>query len=152
VIVRTPEQMRDLGARVAGMCQPGDVIVLVGDLGAGKTTFVQGMGRALGVREPITSPTFVISRVHEGERGMRLIHIDAYRIASGHELDDLDLDVELESGIAVVEWGDRHAERLAADRLVISIDALANDDREVQIHAIGGRWARLDLATLENIA
>jgi len=152
VIVRTPEQMRDLGARVAGMCQPGDVIVLVGDLGAGKTTFVQGMGRALGVREPITSPTFVISRVHEGERGMRLIHIDAYRIASGHELDDLDLDVELESGIAVVEWGDRHAERLAADRLVISIDALANDDREVQIHGIGGRWARLDLATLENIA
>lgn len=144
--------MRDLGARVAGMCQPGDVIVLVGDLGAGKTTFVQGMGRALGVREPITSPTFVISRVHEGERGMRLIHIDAYRLASGHELDDLDLDVELESGIAVVEWGDRHAERLAADRLVISIDALANDDREVQIHGIGGRWARLDLATLENIA
>ena len=144
--------MRDLGARVAGMCQPGDVIVLVGDLGAGKTTFVQGMGRALGVREPITSPTFVISRVHEGERGMRLIHIDAYRIASGHELDDLDLDVELESGIAVVEWGDRHAERLAADRLVISIDALANDDREVQIHGIGGRWTRLDLATLENIA
>ena len=152
MIVRTPEQMRDLGARVAGMCQPGDVIVLVGDLGAGKTTFVQGMGRALGVREPITSPTFVISRVHEGERGMRLIHIDAYRIASGHELDDLDLDVELESGIAVVEWGDRHAERLAADRLVISIDALANDDREVKIHGIGGRWARLDLATLENIA
>lgn len=144
--------MRDLGARVAGMCQPGDVIVLVGDLGAGKTTFVQGMGSALGVREPITSPTFVISRVHEGERGMRLIHIDAYRLASGHELDDLDLDVELESGIAVVEWGDRHAERLAADRLVISIDALANDDREVQIHGIGGRWTRLDLATLENIA
>lgn len=152
MIVRTPEQMRALGARVAGMCQPGDVIVLVGDLGAGKTTFVQGMGSALGVREPITSPTFVISRVHEGERGVRLIHIDAYRLASGHELDDLDLDVELESGIAVVEWGDRHAERLAADRLVISIDALANDDREVQIHGIGGRWTRLDLATLENIA
>ena len=152
MIVRTPEQMRALGARVAGMCQPGDVIVLVGDLGAGKTTFVQGMGSALGVREPITSPTFVISRVHEGERGVRLIHIDAYRLASGHELDDLDLDVELESGIAVVEWGDRHAERLAADRLVISIDALANDDREVQIHGIGGRWTRLDLATLEDIA
>ena len=152
MIVRTPEQMRALGARVAGMCQPGDVIVLVGDLGAGKTTFVQGMGSALGVREPITSPTFVISRVHEGERGVRLIHIDAYRLASGHELDDLDLDVELESGIAVVEWGDRHAERLAADRLVISIDALANDDREVQIHGIGGCWTRLDLATLEDIA
>lgn len=134
------------------MCRPGDVIVLVGDLGAGKTTFVQGMGNVLGVREPITSPTFVISRVHEGERGIRLIHIDAYRLASELELDDLDLDVELESGIAVVEWGERYAERLAADRLLISIDALANDDREVQIRGIGRRWTRVDLASLEAIA
>lgn len=148
MIIQTPAQMRELGARVAGMCQPGDVIILVGDLGAGKTTFVQGMGHAFGVREPITSPTFVISRIHEGEPGWRLIHIDAYRLTSGVELDDLDLDVELESGIAVVEWGEGYAERLAADRLVISIDVLASDDREVQIRGTGPRWTDLNLASL----
>lgn len=145
MIVRTTAQMRALGARVAQRCQPGDVVVLVGDLGAGKTTFVQGMGIGLGIDEAITSPTFVIARVHSGRAGMSLIHVDAYRLGSGLELDDLDLDTELACGLTVIEWGEGYAERLGQDRLVISITALPDDSREVRIEGIGERWAGFDL-------
>lgn len=145
MIVRTTEQMRALGARVAQRCHPGDVVVLVGDLGAGKTTFVQGMGIGIGIDEAITSPTFVIARVHSGRAGMSLIHVDAYRLGSGLELDDLDLDTELACGLTVIEWGEGYAERLGQDRLVISITALPDESREVRIEGIGERWAGCDL-------
>jgi tRNA threonylcarbamoyladenosine biosynthesis protein TsaE len=148
MIVRTAEQMRALGARVAEICRPGDIVVLVGDLGAGKTTFVQGVGIGLGVGEPITSPTFVIARVHSGKSGTSLIHVDAYRLGSGLELDDLDLDTELACALTVIEWGEGYAERFGQDRLVISITALPDDSREVRLEGIGPRWAEMDLESL----
>lgn len=149
IIVRTAEQMRDLGMRLAQQCEAGDVIVLIGDLGAGKTTLVQGMGIGLGVSEPVTSPTFVIARVHAGRAGLRLIHVDAYRLGSGMELDDLDLDVELASGVTVIEWGQAHGQRLSQERLVIQIDALPDGSREVRLQPIGKRWLATDVAALE---
>lgn len=152
MIIADADQMRALGARVAGLCQPGDVIVLNGDLGSGKTTFVQGLGSGLGVSEPITSPTFVIARHYSGSLGNRLTHVDAYRLGSGLELDDLDLDAELASCITAVEWGAPHANRIAHDRLDISIDTLEDGSREVSIVGVGQRWAGVDLATLEPVA
>lgn len=152
MIVSSAEQMRDLGARIAHACRPGDVVVLTGDLGAGKTTLVQGMGAALGIRDPITSPTFVIARVHEGDAGQRLIHVDAYRLSGALELDDLDLDADLSTGIAVIEWGAGHAERLAPDRLVVTIEPGSGEDRMVGLHAVGKRWIGVDLAAIETVA
>jgi tRNA threonylcarbamoyladenosine biosynthesis protein TsaE len=148
MILRTPEQMRELGARIAGACRPGDVVVLVGDLGAGKTTFVQGMGIGLGITEPITSPTFVIARVHRSRSGPSLIHVDAYRLGSGLELDDLDLDTELATAVTAVEWGEQHADRLTPDRLVVSIEVAPDDSRVVHLHGVGQRWADLEASSL----
>ena len=104
VEVRTTDDMRVLGEAVGNLVHPGQLIVLSGPLGAGKTTFVQGVARALGVHEPITSPTFVIARVHRGAR-MGLVHVDAYRLADPRDLSTLDLDEQLQSSVACVEWG-----------------------------------------------
>lgn len=125
VQVRTPEQMQTLGAAVAALVKPGDLVVLNGPLGAGKTTFVQGAARALGVVEAVTSPTFVIARSHRGS-AMNLVHVDAYRLADPRDLSALDLDDELEGAVAFVEWG---AHVLAgADPLAITIDRGREDD------------------------
>ena len=125
VQVRTPEQMRDLGGAVAALVGPGDLVVLNGPLGAGKTTFVQGAARALGVAEPVTSPTFVIARTHRGS-AVSLVHVDAYRLADPRDLSALDLDEEMESAVVFVEWG---AHVLAdADPLAITIDRGRDDD------------------------
>lgn len=152
MIVRTPEAMRDLGARIARACRPGDVVLLTGELGAGKTTLVQGMGAALGIREPITSPTFVIARAHVGSSGQRLVHVDAYRVGSALELDDLDLDADASTAITVVEWGEGRAERLAPDRLVVTIEPGEDETRQVSLQAVGERWAGVDLAALATAA
>ena len=155
----TAEQTRALGARLSRLLRPGDVVVLSGDLGAGKTTFTQGLGAALGVRGEVTSPTFVISRVHPSlVGGPALVHVDAYRLGGVAELDDLDLDASLEDAVTVVEWGSGVAEGLAEDRLEIEIlrphgDA-ADDDagaRSVRITGVGARWAGVDLAGLTQI-
>jgi len=118
VIVHThdSDQTRDLGRLLGSLVRPGDVLVLEGDLGAGKTTFTQGLGAGLGVVEPVTSPTFVVAREHRGS-GVELAHIDAYRISSLAEWDDLDID--LERGVTVIEWGDRIAAALPEDHLRI---------------------------------
>src|SRR5947207_7596247 len=114
--------MRALGRRLAAMLRPGDLVVLNGALGTGKTTLVQGIGAGLGVRGPVTSPTFVIARVHPSlTGGPTLVHADAYRLASPAEVDDLDLDASLDTSVTVVEWGGGLAEGLAADRLEVSI-------------------------------
>ncbi len=146
-------QMRDFAANViAPQVRPGDLIILTGDLGAGKTTFTQGLGEALGVRGPVASPTFIIARTHPSEvGGPSLIHVDAYRLGTLAELDDLDLDSSLETSVTVVEWGENKAEALADDRLHITLARerggdvdLANPDRgvrEVTIAAHGDRWA-----------
>jgi len=103
-VVETPEAMEDLGRRIGGMLRPGDMVVLTGPLGAGKTTLTRGIGEGLGVRGPVQSPTFVIARTHPSlVGGAPLVHVDAYRLGSAAELDDLDVD--LDGSVVVVEWG-----------------------------------------------
>ncbi len=137
--------MFDLGKKIGSQCKAGDLILLNGPLGAGKTVFVQGIGAALGI-EGVTSPTFVISRVHKGL--LPLIHVDAYRLLDGANtnayLDDLDLDTERESGVTVIEWGGQESARLSDERLEISIDR-SDDVRDVSAKAIGARWSGFSL-------
>ncbi|MSY95364.1 MAG: tRNA (adenosine(37)-N6)-threonylcarbamoyltransferase complex ATPase subunit type 1 TsaE [Actinobacteria bacterium] len=145
--------MRDLAATLAAACRGGDLIVLIGDLGAGKTTFVQGLGRGLGVSEAVTSPTFVISRVHEAAGGIGLVHVDAYRLGSAVDLDDLDLDVTLADCVTVVEWGEGKAEHLSPNRLDVRIDRSDDADDEVRLVTITGhgeRWPADAVAALES--
>lgn len=122
VRVPTAAQMRDLGMRLAGLLRAGDLVVLSGQLGAGKTTLTQGIGAGLGVRGPVTSPTFVIARVHPSLRGgPDLVHADAYRLGSRAEVDDLDLDTDVDSSVTVVEWGEGLVEDLTSSFLEIAI-------------------------------
>jgi len=137
--------MREFGARLAARLRAGDLVVLSGPLGAGKTTLVQGLGSGLGVRPPITSPTFVIARVHPSLRGgPELVHADAYRLGDTLEIDDLDLDTELAAAVTVVEWGEGLVEGLAEDRLEVDIQRCPDDRRVVRIHGVGPRWATPD--------
>lgn len=117
--VATPEDMEALGARIAVRLGAGDLVALDGALGAGKTTFTRGLGAALGVRGPVTSPTFVLARTHPRPGGPPLVHVDAYRLSSPAELDDLDLD--LEGSIVVVEWAAGMIDGLADSWLEIGI-------------------------------
>lgn len=132
--------MHDLGKRIGSQCQAGDLILLNGPLGAGKTVLVQGIGEALGIND-VTSPTFVISRIHKAE--LPLIHVDAYRLLeSGNAalyLDDLDLDSPREGAVTVIEWGGEESARLSEERLEIVIDR-SDEVREVAITPIGARW------------
>ena len=146
--------MREVGADLAHVLRPGDVLVLDGPLGAGKTTFTQGIGRALGVRGSVTSPTFVIARSHPGP-GPSLVHVDAYRLGGSIEVEDLDLDADLDRAVTVVEWGAGKVEGLSPDRLdvVIRRDVGAPIDpedpsgglRTVLVRPVGSRWAGLRL-------
>jgi tRNA threonylcarbamoyladenosine biosynthesis protein TsaE len=139
----SPEQMRELGKRLAALLRAGDLLILTGPLGAGKTTLTQGIGAGLGVRGQVTSPTFVIARVHRGLAGPGLVHADAYRLGSVAELDDLDLDADTDSSVTVVEWGEGLAEGLAEDRLEIEISA--GSPRVVQMTGVGERWTGIML-------
>lgn len=131
-----------LAHEIAALARPGDVILLSGDLGAGKTTFTQGFGEGLGVRGPITSPTFVIARSHPSlVGGPGLVHVDAYRLPNSAELDDLDLDTDLDTAVTVVEWGEGIAEQLSENRLEISMRGADDDSRAVTIRRRGPRWA-----------
>jgi tRNA threonylcarbamoyladenosine biosynthesis protein TsaE len=142
------DDTHDLGERLAGVLRAGDLVILTGDLGAGKTTFTQGLGEGLGVRGQVTSPTFVISRVHPSlVGGPALVHVDAYRLGGIDELDDLDLDTSLEEAVTVVEWGSGVAEGLAETRLEVSITRALGDDsiddtdpRRVRMTPVGSRW------------
>lgn len=143
--IASAEEMFGLGQRLGAQLRAGDLILLNGPLGAGKTVLVQGIGAALGFSD-ITSPTFVISRIHKGNPS--LIHVDAYRLLeSGNAalyLDDLDLDTPRESAVTVIEWGGEESARLSDDRLEIEIDR-TEDQREVTISAVGPRWADFEL-------
>ncbi|MDQ6935409.1 MAG: tRNA (adenosine(37)-N6)-threonylcarbamoyltransferase complex ATPase subunit type 1 TsaE [Actinomycetota bacterium] len=132
---------RELGRRLADRLKPGDLVILSGGLGAGKTTLVQGLGVGLGVRGEVTSPTFVIARVHPAEAGgAPLVHVDAYRLAGALELDDLDLDTDLDQAVTVVEWGEGLAEPLAEDRLELRLERAADDVRTLVLTPVGRRW------------
>ena len=141
--IATDGDMRDLGRRLAALLRAGDLLILAGPLGAGKTTLVQGIGAGLGVRGPVTSPTFVIARVHPALTGSgpALVHADAYRLGSFSEVDDLDLDTDAGSAVTVVEWGTGLAEPLADNRLEITIEPDQDGDvRTVRINGHGARW------------
>lgn len=172
IVVPTASRMRDVGRRLARVLRAGDLVVLTGSLGAGKTTLAQGIGDGLGVRGAVTSPTFVIARVHPSlAAGPALVHADAYRLGGRLEVDDLDLDQSLDESVTLVEWGAGLVEDLSADRLEIEIarregaaaaagsDPAADHDadgadgaddvRIVRVSAKGDRWADLDLADLD---
>ena len=136
-------QTRALGRRLAADLGAGDVVLLSGPLGAGKTSLTQGIGEAMGVRGRVTSPTFVLARVHRGE--VPLVHVDAYRLrdAGGRiELDDLDLDADVEDSVTVIEWGEGLAEVLADSRLEVHL-ARPDDGRTARVVASGPRWSVL---------
>ncbi|HTX81951.1 MAG TPA: tRNA (adenosine(37)-N6)-threonylcarbamoyltransferase complex ATPase subunit type 1 TsaE [Streptosporangiaceae bacterium] len=149
--VATAEQMRTLGRRLSALLRAGDLVVLSGPLGAGKTTLAQGIGAGLGVRGSVTSPTFVIARVHPSlSSGPDLVHADAYRLGSRAEVDDLDLDGDLATAVTVVEWGEGMVEDLAPSYLSVLIradQAASGDDaedadvrRSVRVQGWGERW------------
>ncbi len=154
-----------MGRRLAALLQPGDVIVLGGGLGAGKTTLTKGIGAGLQVRGEVTSPTFVISRVHPAQQpgGPSLVHVDAYRLGGGVELDDLDIDAFVDDAVTVVEWGEGVAEPLSADRLQVHLARAADDSRRespppadddgrdarvITVTPVGNRWAGVPLDSL----
>lgn len=162
---------RELGARLAGLLRAGDLVLLSGGLGAGKTTLAQGIGSAMDVRGRVSSPTFIIARVHPalGE-GPDLIHVDAYRLSSLEEVDALDLDSSMDQAVTLVEWGEDKVEALSQDRLEIAVarphgglgssgaasgepgvtDLEEADDgrRTITVTALGPRWQDVDLAGL----
>jgi tRNA threonylcarbamoyladenosine biosynthesis protein TsaE len=166
VRVPTAERMRMLGRRLAGLLRAGDLVLLSGPLGAGKTTLTQGIGAGLGVRGAVTSPTFVIARVHPSlSAGPDLVHADAYRLGSRAEVDDLDLDTDLAAAITVVEWGEGLVEDLAPSFLSVRIwadepsedadlgDAAEADIRRtVRVRGWGERWREPAVADATRLA
>ena len=140
----TVDDTRAFGRRLAGLLRPGDLLILDGPLGAGKTALAQGIGAGLGVRGAVTSPTFVIARVHrpDPDLGGRLplVHVDAYRLGGVAEVDSLDLDASLDESVTVVEWGEGKVEQLAEAHLVVRLERGEDDTREVELAPHGGDW------------
>jgi tRNA threonylcarbamoyladenosine biosynthesis protein TsaE len=149
-VAATADDAREIGRRLAGVLRRGDLVILTGELGAGKTTLAQGLGEGLQVRGSVTSPTFVISRVHPSlVDGPALVHVDAYRLGGVAELDDLDLDASLDDAVTVVEWGEGVAEELAEDRLEVHLTRSSGDQdetRQVRVTPVGDRWSGVGLA------
>lgn len=143
ITIATAEQMHQLGVKIAAQLVAGDLILVSGPLGAGKTVLAQGIGAGLGI-SGVTSPTFVISRVHKGD--LPFNHVDAYRLIDSQNpnlaLDELDLDIA--NSVTLIEWGGAESARLSADRLEIAIDC-TEEIRKVQIKAVGQRWAEFSL-------
>ncbi|MDO5503685.1 MAG: tRNA (adenosine(37)-N6)-threonylcarbamoyltransferase complex ATPase subunit type 1 TsaE [Actinomycetia bacterium] len=139
---------RAWGQRLGRMLRAGDLVILTGGLGAGKTTLTQGIAEGLDVRGPITSPTFVIARVHPSlGDGPALVHVDAYRLSGLDELDDLDLDADLDRAVTIVEWGHGVAEDLSSDGLEVVLEG--ESTRLATVHPRGERWSDVDLTGLE---
>ncbi len=145
VRTETADETRAVGASLAHLLKAGDMVILVGDLGAGKTTLVQGLGAALGVRGRVTSPTYIVSRVHRSQEvGPDLIHVDAYRVEDDLDMETVDLEASLEDSVTVVEWGQGKADRLSADRfeLTLQFDGEDEDARKISLVALGGEPER----------
>ena len=139
--ISTAQDMHDLGARIGAQLKPGDLLLLNGDLGAGKTVLVQGIAQALGI-DGVTSPTFVISKSYKAT--LPLIHVDVYRLLDSGKaalfLDDLDLDSDRENSVTVIEWGGAESARLSDQRLEITIDR-SEEVRRVSFNCVGNRWS-----------
>jgi tRNA threonylcarbamoyladenosine biosynthesis protein TsaE len=135
----TPEDTRAVGAAIAGFLRPGDAVALTGELGAGKTTFVQGAARALGVTELVVSPTFTLVREYPGR--VPVVHVDVYRLDRVQEVLDLGIEEVAEEGVLFVEWGDVIEGLLPRDHLVVELSSCGDDVRRVVVRAVGGSWA-----------
>lgn len=139
-ISRSAEQTRRLGMRLGALLRAGDVICLVGDLGSGKTTLVQGIASGWGSLDLVTSPTFVLVNVYSGPDAARLYHLDAYRLSSAREAEDLDLEPMLENGLLVVEWAERIQEALPREHLWVTLRWIDNEQRDLVFAARGKRY------------
>jgi tRNA threonylcarbamoyladenosine biosynthesis protein TsaE len=140
VELTTVDDTVEFGRRLARVLRAGDLVILDGPLGAGKTALARGVGAGLGVRGEVTSPTFVISRVHRGGR-LPLVHVDAYRLGGVSEVDDLDLDASVEDSVTVVEWGGGKVEQLADAHLLIRIERRDDDSRVANLVPVGDDWS-----------
>ena len=145
--IETSEQMEEFGRALAGKLQAGDLLLLAGPLGAGKTTLTRGIGAGLGAHGTVQSPTFVLARTHRTESGPKLTHVDAYRLSSAVELDDLDIDFE--NSIVVIEWARDFLDGYADNYLEVDIDRSSEDDvRLLTLNPHGERWQEVDFADL----
>lgn len=143
--ISSAEQMESLGIEIAKHLRAGDLVLLEGELGAGKTTLTRGIGEGLGAKGTVQSPTFVLARTHKTEAGPKLVHVDAYRLGSALELDDLDIDFE--KSIVVIEWPRDFLDSQLTQYLRIKIDRTRQDDvREIEIEAVGARWQGVEIA------
>ena len=144
--IKSAEEMEQLGSKLAGLLRPGDLVLLAGPLGAGKTTLTRGIGRGLSAQGAIQSPTFVLARTHRIPNG-KLVHVDAYRLSSAMELDDLDIDFE--NSIVIVEWARDFLDGYSENFLTVEIDRTNEDDsRLVTLTPTGSRWKGASLASL----
>ena len=140
---RSPEQTRRIGKRVGSALQSGDVICLQGDLGAGKTTFVQGIAQGWGSLDSVSSPTFILVNVYRRADQSQLFHMDAYRLDSTPEAEELDLDSMLADGALIIEWPERMAELIPSERLWIKLEHVDDEEREMKFKARGKRYDEL---------
>jgi tRNA threonylcarbamoyladenosine biosynthesis protein TsaE len=140
---RGPEQTRRLGMRLGHLLQPGDLVCLSGNLGAGKTTLVQGVAKGWGSLDAVSSPTFVLVNTYRRPDGMSLYHMDAYRIESALEAEYLDLDIMLESGALIIEWAERIEAALPKSRLWLNLSWVDDEQRRLEFQSDGKRYAQL---------
>ena len=140
---RSPEQTRRIGMRLGGALQTGDIICLQGDLGAGKTTLVQGIAHGWGSLDEVSSPTFILVNVYRRADQSQLFHMDAYRLDSTPEAEELDLDSMLADGALIVEWPERMPGLIPAERLWIKLEHVDEDEREMNFKASGKRYDEL---------
>ena len=144
--IANPEAMHELGIRIAAELRAGDLVLLNGPLGAGKTTLTRGIGEGLGAQGTIQSPTFVLARTHKTTLGPKLVHVDAYRLGSAMELDDLDIDFP--NSIVVVEWARNYVDGVAESWLSVDIDRTSEDEHRVlMIEGFGARWQGVEIAS-----
>ena len=140
---RSPEQTRRIGMGLGGALQPGDLICLQGDLGAGKTTFVQGIAQGWGSLDSVSSPTFILVNMYRRANGSQLFHMDAYRLDSTPEAEELDLDSMLAESALIIEWPERMDGLIPAERLWVELEHVADEEREMKFNARGKRYDEL---------
>jgi len=140
---RSPEQTRRVGSRLGGALQAGDVICLQGDLGAGKTTFVQGIAQGWGSVDSVSSPTFILVNMYRRADQSQLFHMDAYRLESTSEAEELDLDSMLTQGALLIEWPERMNGLIPNERLWVNLEHIEEEEREVKFKATGKRYDEL---------